>query len=103
MIKTIEILIRCGINEIYNVIVIPKSATIYINNKKYSIDEEYINSIINIIYLWKEEYGSNNIIDSEEFQVTVTSDDGVTTFHGKGYYPYNYVLLKDIINQIYAN
>lgn len=103
MIKSIEILISSGINEIYNVIIFPEKKTTYINNKKHDIDDEYINSIINIIYLWKEEYGYDNRIDSEEFKVTVTADDGTTTFHGKGYYPYNYVLLKDIIVQINGN
>lgn len=102
MINTIEVIITSGIKEIYNVLILPSKNIMYLNNHKYEIDSEYIDNIIRIIYLWKEEYGSDNKIDSEEFKVTVTSKDSTSSFHGKGYYPNNYSLLKDLLKEIYV-
>jgi len=52
--------------------------------------------------LWKEEYGSDNKIDTEEFKITITSKDSIDSFHGKGNYPNNYSLLKDLLDEIYV-
>jgi len=102
MIKTIEILITSGPSELYNVLILPSKNIMYLNNKKYDTTEDFINKLIRIIYLWKEEYGSDNKIDTEEFKITITSKDSIDSFHGKGNYPNNYSLLKDLLDEIYV-
>ena len=69
------------------------------NDTTYSITEEFKNKIIQTIYKWKEEYGKDAKIDSEEFFITVKSTDAITTFHGKGKYPENYENLKELLGE----
>ena len=102
MINTIEILITSGPNEIYNALIIPSKNIMYLNNKKYEINDEYVNKLTRIIYLWNEEYGYDNNLDTEEFKITVTANDSISTFHGKGKYPNNYSLLKDLLKELYV-
>lgn len=99
MIKTIEILIRSGPLEKYNALIIYEKNILYLNDRKYNIDENYLKELISIIYLWKEEYGNNNVIDAEEFKVTVTATDKTKSFHGKGIFPNNYNNLKELLDR----
>lgn len=100
MIKTIEVLIRNGINVLYNAIIVNDKNIMYLNDKKYTVPKEYINDIISTIYMWDENYGYDNKIDTEEFMVTVTSDKDKKKICGKGHYPSNYEHLKEMLGSI---
>ncbi len=65
-----------------------------INNNKKVSDEE-INNLIRIIRLWKNEYGTSNIIDALEYTINVDGE----VIHGKGIFPSNFSELLDWINK----
>lgn len=100
MINLIEIIITSGILNKYNLLIIPNKNTCYLNEKKYPISNAKINEILKIISLWKNEYGTKQGIDLEEFTINVTTENKVDKIHGKGIYPSNYKLLLDIIGEI---
>lgn len=100
MINLIEISITAGILNKYNLMIIPDENICYLNNKKYSIKKEIIDSIISLISLWKSEYGTKEGIDLEEFTITITTTNKTDKIHGKGIYPNNYKKLIDIIGEI---
>ena len=64
---------------------------IYLGQKIYSFN----------FPLWKNEYGGSTTIDAEEFLVTVTTNKGKETFHGKGIFPHNYEALKELLSDQY--
>ena len=101
MIKTIEILITSGPIDLYNAQILPTKKIVYLNNHKYEVDDDYMNKILDVICLWKEEYGYDNKIDTEEFNITIITSNSKNTIHGKGYYPSNYKMLKDMLEEIY--
>ena len=99
----IEILISTGINVKENVLVIYDKNICYYNDHKYIISDEFKKNLVRIIRLWKNEYGTSNNIDDEEFRVTVTTLDAKESFHGKGIFPENYNSLIRIIGDINGN
>ena len=99
MIETIEIRIHNGIREIINATLEFRENTLEIGKKKIPITEAWKKEIIQTIYLWKEEYGTDNNIDSEEFLVIVRTEEGEKTFHGKGIFPTNYDKLKELLGE----
>lgn len=100
MIQSIEITIGNNLKDETSAIILPTKNICYINNNKYKISELYLNNLLQIIYLWKNEYGNDNIIDSEEFLIKIETKDNVETFHGKGIFPYNYQELKELLGDI---
>lgn len=100
MINGIEIIINQGANYEKNVFIVPTEKQCYYNNKKYNITDIQIENILKLLTTWKYEYGCMPIIDAEEFNVIVYSNDGKTTYHGKGIYPYNYSEFKSIIGDV---
>ena len=100
MIQRIEIIIRTGLEETMNALVIFSKNTCYINNKKIEVSNEFKDKLVKTICLWKNEYGEDERIDSEEFLITVIAEDGKTTFHGKGIYPRNYQELKEMLGDL---
>lgn len=100
MISTIDVIIKMGPIEIMNAIIIPPKNLCYVNDKKYTITEDFVKEVTRTIYLWNNEYGKDNNIDSEEFFVIVNTKDGQTKFHGKGVYPHNYDYLKKLIGDL---
>ena len=102
MIDTIEIVINNGIFVKYNIIISYNNNYCFCNNHKYIINSKQKNDIVRTIKTWKNEYGSSNIIDDEEFRVIVTTNDSKKeVFHGKGIFPNNYRVFKRIIGDIY--
>ena len=100
MIKAIEIIINNGsINET-NYMISYTNKVCYQNDKKYEVTDSFLDELKNTILYWKKEYGSNNIIDAEEFTVIVYSNDGEDKFHGKGIYPNNYEIFKRLLGDI---
>ena len=100
MIQTIEIMVRSGIEQTINALVVYSKNICYINNKKYQVTDAFMEELIQTICLWKPEYGSDDNIDSEEFLVKVKSTDGIETFHGKGVFPHNYFVLKELLGDM---
>ena len=100
MIQTIEINIRNGILEKINALIIYERKICYINNKKYEITDEFLDELLDTICLWKNEYGSDDNIDSEEFTINVKTKDSEEIFHGKGIFPYNYPYLKELLGDV---
>ena len=96
----IEIIIHNGIFTQINAIIIFEYNICYLNNKKYEVNDEFLEKIKNIILPWKREYGTSNIIDDEEFTVKIISNNEEIIYHGKGYYPFNYQELKDVIGEL---
>lgn len=97
MIKAIEIIINSGVNIEKNYLISYTNKACYIDDKKYDLTDEYLDNLKNTILYWKKEYGTKNIIDVEEFTINVYSDKGTDTYHGKGIYPNNYELLKEML------
>ncbi len=100
MINTIDVIIKMGPIEVMNAILIPSKNICYVNDRKYTITEEFTNEVVRTISIWKNEYGKDNNIDSEEFFVLVNAPDGQTKFHGKGIYPHNYDYLKKLFGDL---
>ena len=99
MIQTVEVIIKNGLTTL-NTLLVYEKHILYINNKKYQVTDSFIEALLDIIYAWKKEYGTDNNIDSEEFTVIVKSKDGTDTFHGKGVFPHNYDSLKELTVRI---
>lgn len=97
MVDKIEILFKNGIFKEKSYIILPIKNVCYINNDCYSISEELITKMLDILATWKYEYGSDNSIDKEEFKVIVYSNSKKTIYHGKGIYPFNYHELLEIL------
>ena len=102
MIKSIEIMISSGVMVTYNGIISYTDKICYLNDKKYEVTDTFLNNIIKIILYWKNEYGTTNMIDAEEFTITVYTDDGKEKYHGKGIYPNNYRILKEILGDLHG-
>lgn len=102
MIKAIEIIIKSGVNITYNCIISYTNKTCYLNDKKYEVTDEFLNTLKNTILYWKNEYGTSNKIDAEEFTIIVYSEDGEDKYHGKGIYPNNYSLLKEMLGDLHG-
>ncbi len=100
MIQTIEIIVRNGLNQTINALIVYDKRICYMNNQKYEVTDSFLEEIIQTICLWKNEYGFDGNIDSEEFLVKVTSTEGKESFHGKGVFPYNYVYLKELLGDL---
>lgn len=100
MIKAIEILINNGPINKYNAIISYDNKACYLNDKKYDADDDFLNKIKEIILYWEKEYGTSNIIDAEEFTINIYTDAGTDTYHGKGVYPSNYGLLKEVLGDL---
>lgn len=100
MIQTIEIMIGNSLQQTFNVLIVYSKNICYINNKKYQATDAFIEELIQTICLWKNEYGSDENIDSEEFLIKVKSTNGIETFHGKGIFPHNYEVLKELLGDI---
>lgn len=100
MIKTIEIIIKNGIFETISFLLIYDNNICYLNNKKYSIDNSFKENLLRIIRTWKNEYGSINGIDIEEFTITITTNKE-EKIHGKGVFPDNYNELINLIGGLY--
>ena len=100
MIKTIEILIKNGIFTTYNVLIINEKKIMYMNDKKYTLTNNYLDDIINTFYLWNHEYGYDNKIDSEEFTIKVRTEEGITKYHGKGLFPSNYNVQIELLDGV---
>ena len=100
MIETIEIIVRNGLKQTINALIVYNNNICYYNDKKYNVTDAFLEDIIQTICLWKSEYGFDGNIDSEEFLVKVTSTDGIESFHGKGKFPYNYQYLKELLGDL---
>lgn len=101
MVNFIEITIKSGIREILSSRILFNDNICIMNNNKYKIDDDFKNKILSIICLWKNEYGYDNNIDSEEFTITVDSIDGKDIFHGKGIFPDNYNYLIRMLGDLH--
>ena len=95
MIDTIEITIHNGIFVTKNALIVPQAKVCYYNNRKYNVEDSWIQEIINMIFHWNHEYGSTSDIDIEEFDIKIIGENKETTDHGKGIYPHNYESLKE--------
>lgn len=100
MIQMLEVMIHNGATDILNAMVVFPKKICFVNDKKYKVSEDFLNELMRTIYLWKNEYGYDSNIDSEEFKVIVTTKEGKETFHGKGVYPHNYEHLKEMLGDI---
>ena len=100
MIQTIEINIRHGIIDKLNALIIYERNICYINNKKYKVTNEFMEEILDEICYWKNEYGSDDNIDSEEFTINIKTKENEEKYHGKGIFPYNYPYLKELLGEV---
>ena len=102
VIETIEIIIDNGPQKLLNSIIVYPQKICYINNKKYSVTDDFLKDVVRTIRLWKNEYGNiSNVIDSEEFTITVKTKEKEEKFHGKGIFPKNYNYLKELLGDLY--
>lgn len=100
MIEKVEIVIKNGLQESINALILYSKNIAYINNKKYQITEDFKKELQTTIYSWKNEYGSDSNIDSEEFTMTIHTNKKKEIFHGKGIFPHNYQYLKELLGDI---
>lgn len=102
MVDSIEINIKSGINSKYISLFDFKNNLCIINDKRIMIDDNMKSSLLRIIRTWKNNYGTSNIIDAEEFLITVISNNIIETIQGKGNYPNNYDELLEFLGDLYA-
>ena len=101
MIETIEIMIQNGPKEVLYALIVYQRNICYLNRKKYTVTNEFLEEVVRTIRLWKNEYGTSNKIDSEEFRVIVKTKEKEEHFHGKGIFPDNYEHLKEMLGDIH--
>ena len=102
MIQTIEINIKSGSKELVSAIILYPKNICYKNNQKYHITKDFLEDIVRTIRLWKNEYGSDNKLDSEEFNIVVKTKDNEEKFHGKGIFPENYRSIKELLGDLHG-
>lgn len=100
MVDKIEILIKNGVIQETNILIIPEEKTCHINGKKLNITEKTVDIILSILATWKYEYGNSEDIDIQEFKVIVYSNNTKTMYHGKGRFPNNYYEFLKILGGI---
>lgn len=99
MIQSVEINVKNGVTNELNALVIFSKNVCYINNHEYQISEEFKDELLDTIYMWKHEYGSDGNIDSKEFLITVRTDNKEEYFHGKGIFPENYGTIEELLGE----
>lgn len=102
MIDTIEINICNGILPQVSAFIVYRDKTCYMNDKKYSVDELFLKKLKDILYTFKNEYGTSGQIDAEEFTIKVYSQGVEDIYHGKGVFPANYAEFKSLLGDIYG-
>ena len=70
------------------------------NNKEIKFNYEIISKLINMIVLWKYDYGRDNEFDSEEFIIELITDNENIIYKGKGNYPENYDDFKSLLGEL---
>lgn len=100
MIDTIEINISNGILSQVSVLIVYQDKICYINDKKYSVDDFFLKQLKDVLYTFKNEYGSSQQIDAEEFTIKVYSQGVEDVYHGKGVFPVNYFEFKRLLGDI---
>ena len=101
MVESIEIIIQNGLRELTHALVTYQDKICYMNNNKYIVNDDFLDGLVRTIRLWKNEYGSSKIVDSEEFTIIVRTKEGEESFHGKGIFPSNYNSLKELLGGIH--
>lgn len=102
MIDTIEINISNGILPQISAYVFYQDKICYINDKKILVDDLFLKQLKDILYTFKNEYGTSGQIDAQEFTIKVYSQGVEDIYHGKGIFPANYVEFKKLLGDIYG-
>lgn len=102
MIDMIEINISNGVISQVSSLIVFQDKVCYINDKKYLVDDLFLKQIKDILYTFKNEYGSSQQIDAEEFTIKVYSQGQEDVYHGKGIFPANYVVFKRLLGDVYG-
>lgn len=102
MIDMVEINISNGVLPQISAFIVFKDKICYMNDKKYLVDELFLKQLKDILYTFKNEYGTSRQIDAEEFTIKVYSQGVEDVYHGKGIFPTNYVELKKLLGDIYG-
>ncbi len=97
MVDAIEIIINNGALVQTSALIAYKQKVCYLNEKKYEVDDSFLEEFVRILSQWKNEYGTKSGIDVEEFKVTVYSGKREDVFHGKGIFPDNYSRIKELL------
>jgi len=100
MIEIIEIFIQNAGQKKVECLIIYDKKNCYLNEKKYKIDDQFINRLENILLTWKNEYGYSNKIDTEEFIIKIKTTNSVDKIHGKGIFPDNYNQLLELLGEL---
>ena len=101
MIDTIEVIIQNGVLLSEHFVLKCNELKVYFAYETKEVSNEFLDELVRIIRLWKNEYGNNSKVDSEEFTVIVTSNDKtIDKFHGKGIYPDNYNQFIELLGEI---
>lgn len=100
MVDAIEIIINNGAIPQVSAFIYYKEKVCYLNDKKYSVDDEFLNEFTRIISGWKNEYGTKEGIDVEEFTITVHHNGKEYVYHGKGVFPKYYSRIKELLGDL---
>lgn len=99
MVQSVEINIRNGVNSSLDALVVFSKNICYINNNKYEITDEFKDELLDTIFMWKHEYGTDDNIDSKEFLIKVKTKDKIEQYHGKGIFPENYSVIEELLSE----
>lgn len=99
MVQSVEINIRNGVNSSLDALVVFSKNICYINNNKYEITDEFKDELLDTIFMWKHEYGTDDNIDSKEFLIKVKTKDKIEQYHGKGVFPENYSVIEELLSE----
>ena len=100
MIDMIEINISNGILPQVSAFIVYKDKICYMNDRKYFVDDFFLKQLKDVLYTFKNEYGSSQQIDAEEFTIKVYSQGVEDVYHGKGVFPVNYFEFKRLLGDI---
>lgn len=93
MFKIVEIKKYNGLIKDIDLIVLTDQKLVNLNNKMYSIDDDFIEKLIRIIRLWKNNYNSK-IIDDNYLEMIINKKELIRI---KGVLPSNYVSFIELL------
>jgi hypothetical protein len=101
MIDKVEIIIGNGLSNEELIMINNHSKKAYVNDNIVEIPNDFVDRLLDIIKYWKNEYGTNNNIDAKEFNITLYEDNIEEKYHGKGIFPDNFDLLKELLGELH--
>jgi hypothetical protein len=100
MIDKVEIIIGNGLEIQESIAINNITKQAYVNGKIKTIQDDFIERLIDIIKYWKNENGTKDGIDALEYTITIYDGDKKYKYHGKGVLPSNFNVFRELLGEI---